>query len=151
VAKHILFVDGERFEVDVASRRGTRISVEVNGVSYAVELGEKALPPATTPSERPPAAAPSAVPQRTSRTGENGASPGAVRAPLAGLVLAIRVREGDRVEAGDPVVVLEAMKMQNEIASEIAGVVAAVRVEPQQAVDQGDVLVEISPSPTATS
>lgn len=67
----------------------------------------------------------------------------AIRAPLPGVVTAIRVKPGDGVAAGQVVVVLEAMKMENEIASPAAGTVAEVRVQKGANVSLGDILVLI--------
>lgn len=78
-------------------------------------------------------------------TGQRGGGEwsGAVRAPMPGLVLRVEVQPGQRVEAGAGLVVLEAMKMENEIAAPGAGVVRSVRVEAGQVVEKGAVLAEI--------
>jgi biotin carboxyl carrier protein len=78
--------------------------------------------------------------------GTRGASdaPGLVRAPTPGLVLRIEVEPGQPVAAGGGLVVLEAMKMENEIRSSGAGTVTAVLVEVGQAVEKGAPLVEVS-------
>ena len=67
----------------------------------------------------------------------------AVHAYMPGRVVAVLVAEGARVEAGQGVVVLEAMKMENEIRSELEGVVAKLHVAPGQSVEGGDLLFEI--------
>ena len=64
-----------------------------------------------------------------------------VLAAMPGRVLEVRVNAGDRVAAGDLLLILEAMKMQNEIRAEAAGVVAAVSCAPGQAVDAGTLLI----------
>jgi acetyl-CoA/propionyl-CoA carboxylase biotin carboxyl carrier protein len=64
-----------------------------------------------------------------------------INAEMQGTVLEVNVAEGDEVEAGDVVVVLEAMKMENDIVAEFGGTVAQVPVEEGQSVDQGDVLL----------
>ncbi len=69
-----------------------------------------------------------------------------VKAPMPGILVAIHVRAGDRVEAGAPVALLEAMKMQNEIATEHGGVVAEVCAEAGQPVDSGQVILRLKPS-----
>jgi biotin carboxyl carrier protein len=58
-------------------------------------------------------------------------------------VVAVKVAEGDAVEPGQPLVVLEAMKMENELAADQVGTVAAIHVSPGETVDGGQVLVEI--------
>ncbi len=74
-----------------------------------------------------------------------GAASGAdvVRAPIPGKVVAVHVCEGDQVEAGRPVVVLEAMKMENELVAERSGRIASVHVEPGEIVASGAVLVSL--------
>jgi pyruvate carboxylase subunit B len=69
---------------------------------------------------------------------------GVVKAPMPGLVLRLEVELGQRVEPGTGVVVLEAMKMENEIRSSVAGVVTAIQVSPGEAVEKGAPLVELS-------
>jgi biotin carboxyl carrier protein len=66
-----------------------------------------------------------------------------VISPMPGLILEIKVDVGDRVESGDPVVIMEAMKMQNELATEVGGVVKEICVEPTQTVDSQAPLVLI--------
>ena len=74
---------------------------------------------------------------------KRGSGGGVVKAPMPGLVLRLEVEVGQRVEPGTGVVVLEAMKMENEIKAQGSGVVAAIHVEAGQAVDKGTPLVEI--------
>lgn len=71
------------------------------------------------------------------------AGPAPLRAPMPGLVVRVNVAVGDRVQAGQGLVVMEAMKMENELRSETAGTVKAVVVTPGTAVDRGAVLVEL--------
>jgi pyruvate carboxylase subunit B len=70
-------------------------------------------------------------------------APGLVRAPMPGLVLRVEVEAGQEVAAGGGLVVLEAMKMENEIRSPGPGKVKAILVEPGQAVEKGAPLVEV--------
>lgn len=70
-------------------------------------------------------------------------APGLVRAPMPGLVLRVEVEVGQEIAAGSGLVVLEAMKMENEIRSSGQGRVKAVLVEPGQAVEKGTPLVEV--------
>ena len=72
-----------------------------------------------------------------------GAADREVRAPMPGLVLRVTVSPGDAVEAGQGVVVLEAMKMENELKAPGAGVVAAVHAEVGAAVGKNDLLIEL--------
>ena len=69
--------------------------------------------------------------------------PASLRAPMPGLVVRVLVEAGQEVAGGAGVVVLEAMKMENELKAPAAGVVAAVRVRPGEPVEKGQVLVEL--------
>lgn len=71
------------------------------------------------------------------------AGPAPLVAPMPGLVVRVNVKPGDQVEAGQPLVVMEAMKMENELRSISSGLVKAVRAEPGAAVEKGTVLVEL--------
>lgn len=73
------------------------------------------------------------------------AGPRPVRAPMPGLVVRLDVAPGDAVRAGQPVIAMEAMKMENELKADSDGVVARILVEAGQAVQKGDVLVEFEP------
>lgn len=66
-----------------------------------------------------------------------------LNAPMPGLIVDIKVQVGDHVEVGTPIIVMEAMKMQNELASEIEGTVRQIHAAPQEAVESGAKLVEI--------
>ncbi|MGD2135664.1 MAG: biotin/lipoyl-binding protein [Gemmatimonadales bacterium] len=78
-------------------------------------------------------------------TGQQGrrAGGGVVRAPMPGLVLRVEVEQGQTVSAGTGLVVLEAMKMENEITAPAGGVVQAIRVAAGEAVEKGAPLVEV--------
>ena len=121
-----LVVGGRSFVVDIDKRR-TGIAASV-GASEAMLQVEDAL-------HRRLAAA--AQPREKAR-GET------LRAPIAGKVVKLLVAVGDEVAPGTPVIVLEAMKMENEIVSERGGKVTAVNKQAGQAVETGDVLVELS-------
>ncbi len=75
-------------------------------------------------------------------TGQQGSGPTTLKAPMPGLVVRVAVEEGAKVEAGTPLVVLEAMKMENELRATAPGVVKGVKVKAGQAVEKGQVLVE---------
>ena len=73
-----------------------------------------------------------------------------IAAPMPGKVLRILVSEGDQVQTGDGLIVLEAMKMETTLAAESAAIVKRVRVEEGQTVDHGAVLIELSPPPASS-
>lgn len=120
------------------------------------EISEKSTKPSMPTPSAPPTPltqpAPSAVPVAPLKPVKKRAPPpapmgavegGIVVAPLAGTIKSIRVRENDRVEAGDVVLILEAMKMENEIYAPKSGVVKKVAVAEDQTVDYGHVLITI--------
>jgi pyruvate carboxylase subunit B len=78
--------------------------------------------------------------------GANVAGGGVLKAPMPGLVVRVQVAVGDRVEPGSALVVLEAMKMENELKATASGVVVAVKVEVGAAVEKGVVLLELGPA-----
>lgn len=79
-------------------------------------------------------------------TGKGATSGGIIKAPMPGLVIRVLVEAGQTVNPGDPVVVLEAMKMENELKAPVAGTVERVEVRVGQAVEKGAVVVEVRPA-----
>jgi acetyl-CoA/propionyl-CoA carboxylase, biotin carboxylase, biotin carboxyl carrier protein len=129
------FTGGADAEEDGAPRRS--VVVEVGGRRLEVSLpGDLALgggPPATAAPPR----------RRGGRKGGAAASGGAVTAPMQGTIIKVAVADGDTVSAGDLVVVLEAMKMENPVTAHRAGTVTGLSAEPGASVAQGSVLCEI--------
>lgn len=75
----------------------------------------------------------------------DGAGSGTITADIPGLVVEIKVSEGQLVKKGDPAIVVEAMKMQNELCAAVDGTVTSIPVKNGQAVNPGDDLVVIEP------
>lgn len=148
-------INGAQFDVTIDSIVGSKAKVEVNGIPFEVEmqgssLVEEALPtvsteatPATTtpaaPAAETPAAAPAAAPAATS--GPGAGTP--VKAPLPGVVTKILVSAGQAVKKGDTVLVLEAMKMENNITAEADGSVTGICVSAGDSVMEGTTLLTI--------
>lgn len=82
--------------------------------------------------------------QEMTGTGAVTSGPAPVIAPMPGLVVRVNVKVGDEVQPGQPLVVMEAMKMENELRAASAGTVTAIRVQPGAAVEKGAVLVELT-------
>ncbi len=118
-----LLIGGVSYVADVVDREGTCM-VDVGGEAYEVLVEEQTRWIIRT------------------RGGAAGAGSGqTVRAPLPGKITHVAVRAGDRVQAGDTLVVIEAMKMENEFKAAAAGAIAEVRVTVGQAVNPGDIMV----------
>lgn len=118
-----------------------KFRVVVDGEAFIVEVEEiGAAGVGEEPStERPVAVAPRRV-EQTGRVSGNGV----VTAPLPGVVSEVRVDVGERVEAGAVLMVLEAMKMENEIYAPVDGVVREIYVEAGRQVGRGDRLILVS-------
>ncbi|MEX2293830.1 MAG: acetyl-CoA carboxylase biotin carboxylase subunit [Acidimicrobiales bacterium] len=117
------------------------VDVEINGKRFAVKLWMPDVPIAVSGAT---AGAASPRPRRAA-AGGSGASVGSgkVTVPMQGTIVKLLVVVGDAVEAGQPVCVLEAMKMENNIAADKAGTITEVKVETGQSVGAGDVVVVI--------
>ncbi|MDR0519651.1 MAG: acetyl-CoA carboxylase biotin carboxyl carrier protein subunit [Clostridiales Family XIII bacterium] len=130
-----------------------KYNITVNGTAYAVEVEEVGGAPVVTsaaPVAAPapaPAAAPAPAPAPAPAAAPAGApSAGAavVEAPMPGTILDIKVAPGQSVGAGDTLLILEAMKMENEIVAPQAGTVDAVLVSKGAQVNAGDGLISLA-------
>ena len=121
-----------------------KFNVTVNGTAYDVEVNEvKAAAPAAAPKAAPAAPAPKAAPAPAPAAAAAPVPAGAetVKAPMPGKILSVAVSAGQAVKKGETLLILEAMKMQNEIAAPHDAVVAEVRVAANQTVSTGDDMV----------
>ncbi len=121
-----MLLDGRHYEVDVLEMEEASL-VLVNGQPFRVEIRRE--------RER------QGRPRR--EKGEDQANRQSVIAPMPGKVVKLLVKPGDVVQEGDGVVVVEAMKMENELKARVAGTVAEIRTQEGKAVNGGDVLVVI--------
>lgn len=129
-------INGSLYKVAVGDIENNVAEVFVNGAPYKVEIQQE-VPAAVAKVKAKPSAAP------RKETGEKvisrpaaNTSAGAIKAPLPGVILDIKVKVGDTVKPGDTVVILEAMKMENNINSDKAGVVKSISV------NKGDSVLE---------
>ena len=145
-------INGNVYNVVVGEVTGQSVPVSVNGTPYLVELGEHpqqtqgtTAPQHAAPAKPAPAKQPQAETEPQAETQPKAAPKGGtpVKAPLPGVITAIEVEVGQQVNEGDTVVVLEAMKMANNLATEKSGKVAAICVKQGQSVMEDDVLVVI--------
>jgi len=133
---------GEReFSIDVQELAADRYTVAVGGESYDVTLADEEGSSAAAMSIAP-RAAPLATATPAPKPAATSGGKGALTAPMPGVILEVKVKPGDTVERGQPVAVLDAMKMHNVVASPHAGVVAEVLVAAGQTVDHGDAILK---------
>ena len=126
-----------------------KYTITVNGTAYEVEVEEAgvvASAPKAAAAPAPRAAAPAPAPKAAPAPAPKAAAPVAagattVSAPMPGKVLEVKVKAGDAVKSGDVLMILEAMKMQNEIMAPADGTVSDVRVSAGQTVSTGDVMI----------
>ena len=136
-------INGNQYEVTIGDIEGTVATINVNGEEYKVEWEPEAEPEKKKPVLGKPAAASEASASEESASNANVNTNNAVKAPLPGIITSIEVAVGDEVKAGDTLLVLEAMKMANNIESEKDGKIAAILVKPGQSVMEDDPLVVI--------
>ena len=121
-------INGNEYEVVVKDVNGQNVEVEVNGHAFTAELAEAPKAEKPRPVIARPAATASAPAAAPSPRPAAGAA-GATRSPLPGTVLSVNVTVGQSVKAGDVALVLEAMKMENNINCGRDGVVKAIYVQ----------------------
>ena len=131
-------IQDNNYNVKILSHEGNKIELEVNGTSYSVKMKEE-IKKAKTPtlvraaSKRP--SEPLKVNPSSSKT--------KIVAPIPGVVLSLDVKVGETIKVGDRLLVLEAMKMENNIVSEKAGTITAVKVSFGQQVLQNETMIEL--------
>ena len=142
-------VQGVDYDVEIEEVEGNLAKVSVNGIPFEVELKRPInpvhaikKPKVAAPKPAAPAPAPAAAPVAAAPAAAPG-SGNPVKAPLPGTITSISVKVGDQVNVGDTVLVLEAMKMQNNIEAEYAGTVTSIVVNPGDSVMEGAVLLTI--------
>lgn len=156
MAKYEYKVKGVDYVVEIQDIEGNIANVTVNGIPFEVEMKQpvKAGKQKVKLSEErrvksdefnsSSSSATNASSAPTTKPAAAAASGKPVVAPLPGTINEIKVKVGDKVNAGDTVVVLEAMKMQNNIDAETSGTIASINVNKGDAVMEGDTLVTIA-------
>jgi biotin carboxyl carrier protein len=141
-------VQGVDYEVEIEDVEGNIAKVSVNGIAFEVEL-QKPINAAKHPTmtrpkvEAPKPATTTPPPAATPQPATVSAAGNPLKAPLPGTISDIKVQVGQQVNVGDVVLVLEAMKMQNNIEAEYAGTVTSIAVKPGDTVMEGTVLLTI--------
>jgi len=145
-------INGAQYDVNIESIVGQKAKVNVNGIPFEVEMQGSSLseenlpamaadettsatPAVSSQTEQAPSAAPAA------KNGPGAGTP--VKAPLPGVVTKILVKQGEAVKKGQTVLVLEAMKMENNITAESDGSVTGICVSAGDSVMEGTTLLTI--------
>ena len=134
-------IGGKEYNVTVNPKEGKLFDVTVNGATYEVE-SENA--PVAAPAPQPAAAPVQAAPAAAAPAAKPAGAGEKVASPLPGVIIEISVKEGQQVKQGQKLVILEAMKMENEVVSPKAGTVAQVVVAKGAVVETGSALVVIA-------
>lgn len=145
--KFKFIIEGASYSVNVKSVEGNEAEIEVNGKSYHVGLEQEVntlktpilvrKEVVTNPGDNKIAAKAAPMPP-SDKPSANG-----VKAPLPGSIIRVIVKVGDTVKEGDVLLVMESMKMENNILAEKNGVIKKINVDTAQAVMQDDILLEL--------
>jgi biotin carboxyl carrier protein len=148
---HLLRIAGRDYKAEVKELTPERAVVIVDGKEYGVDLvrigRKKVAPDAVRPvaasgaaaASPAPSAAPAAPRPAPAARGEGG-----ITAPMPGLIVSIKVKEGDTVQAGQALLVMEAMKMENAISASYNGTVSRIFVREGDSISEGDLLVDVA-------
>ena len=138
-------INGNQYNAEVLSVEDNIAEVEINGTKYTVEV-DKTMQPVKTPKLVRSISVPStdshpAIAKTASPSAPKGA--GTIKSPLPGSILELFVKEGDEVKIGQRLLILEAMKMENNIEADKAGTVVSIAKHKGDSVMEGDVLIVI--------
>lgn len=135
-------IRGNEYAVEVKNVENNVAEIEVNGSNYKVELHAQPKKTSKTPRlVRSSVPNPKRSDSKIKKTIGKGAK--SIKAPLPGTVLELFAKEGQEVKKGDKLLIMEAMKMENNILAEADGKIAKVNVSKGDSVLQDEVLIEI--------
>lgn len=137
-------IRGNKYDVELHNIEDNIAEVEVNGSRYEVEI-HKEIKTSKTPKLVRARAVPSQESGATIQSSKPVPAPSGngVNAPLPGTILEVKVKVGDEVKVGDTLLIMEAMKMENNIKTNKAGKISDLKVNVGDSVLEGDLLVEI--------
>lgn len=138
-------INGNEYDAEIVGIEDNTAEVTVNGVNYSVQIDQKTQL-AKTPKLIRSVAVPStdshpSVSKTSSPSAPKGT--GNIKSPLPGVILDIYVREGETVKMGQKLIMLEAMKMENNINADKEGKVTLIKVKKGDSVMEGDILIII--------
>jgi biotin carboxyl carrier protein len=149
VRRYRILIRGKTYDVEVGDTSSSPVQVVVNGVTYQIELPGRpqhavrpARPPAILP-QRTPATVPVTQPVVPAPSVPTGGGAHAVTAQMPGKVVSVAAKSGDQLTRGQPICIIESMKMELTIAAPRDCKVTAIRIAPGEAVRNGQVLAEI--------
>ena len=128
--RRLLRIGYRVYKIDDIEKEGHHITFTMNGVRHQVEVKDEQ----------------DLLLERLGFQTDKAASAGSVRAPMPGKILELLVTEKDNVELGDPVAILEAMKMENELKAPASGIITEIHVQNGDSVEKNQPLIEIEPS-----
>lgn len=134
-------INGNQYQVTINNVKDNIAEVEVNGTPYSVELDKPvaAPKPITRPASAPKTTTGAPIVSKPAAS----ASKSAVKSPLPGVILELKVKEGDVVKKGQCILILEAMKMENNINADKDGKITTIKVSKGESVLEGADLVVI--------
>jgi len=137
-------IRGNTYEVELQNIEDNIAEIEVNGSLYKVEIQREEKQQSKTPVlvRKPVEHIQNQSAKKTHKPAEK-IKAGAIKAPLPGTILQIQKKVGDEVKSGDLLLVMEAMKMENNINADRSGIIATLHCNVGDAVLEGDVLIEI--------
>lgn len=135
-------IEDQTFEVEIGDLQARPIIVHVDGEEFQVTPEDAARSATAAPAEKPvPAAAPKPAPAAKPAAAPAADGAPVVSAPIPGVIQTVRVKAGDKVQAGQELFILEAMKMKNSIKATRPGTVSAVHVNAGDTVTHGQALL----------
>ncbi|MDR2697434.1 MAG: biotin/lipoyl-binding protein [Holophagales bacterium] len=149
MSEHVMNIGGKEYRAEVKELTSERAKVVVNSVEYDVNLvsiGRKEITISDTALRPPPPPpVPTGIPTPALyRPAPMVAGQSSIVAPMPGAIFQIRVKEGDNVQAGQVLLVMEAMKMENPVTAPFNGTVSKIHVREGDNVGEGDLLVEVA-------
>lgn len=140
--KYKFTIRGNVYEVEVNSFEENIVNMEVNGTTYNVEVHKEMKTSKTPQLVRATVPEPTRKEKKIRKNIKTGSMQ--IKSPLPGTIMKIMVNEGDTIKFGDTLMIMEAMKMENNVLAEKSGVVKSIKVREGDAVLQNDVLIEIN-------
>lgn len=130
-------IRGTQYNVDIKDINKNDVQIEVNGTAYHVTMERDIAAPKTPTIVR------KRLPDEVKKKTDTGGSLKKILAPLPGNIFKLNVKEGDVVKKGDTLLIMEAMKMENNILSEQDGTIKTIKIKEGDNVLQNDILIEI--------